>query len=103
MFISHRMIIDFIGHQNQNTIDVQHRSTPISVHKMPGTIDVIGGSVRDQRRPQPSEFRDLDQQDLYVFYHYFDLGIVLRCCSGFVQCRFIGVRNNIFAVRKYHK
>jgi hypothetical protein len=53
---------------SSNTIEVQqHRSAPPPAHKLPGTIDVIGSSVRDTRRPQPSEFRDIEQQDLYVY------------------------------------
>ena len=44
-------------------IEIHHRTAPPPVHKMPGTIDVIGSSARDSRRPQLSEFRDIDRSD----------------------------------------
>jgi len=59
-------ILCTLGH-NSIPYDHPHTSgTPTSGHKPSGTIDVIGASVRDTRRPL-LEFRELEQKpDLYA-------------------------------------
>lgn len=48
-----------------NSIDIQHRT---AAPPKPGTIDVIGSSNRDSRRPMQMDFHDHDHQDYKDLY-----------------------------------